>query len=400
MYCAMPKLMFGKLSDKGYFEGNLIPFQPYDGCKYRGEFIKDWYKYQPVPVACSHCVACQHNRKLQINLLLQMELRTTIGKSSFITLTYNDENLPHFGLNTLHVSRFFKSLKQWLRREYPELKLKYFNGFEYGSKTYRPHYHSVIFGFNPYDFEKISYEFLHATQQVPSSQLVDRFWNKGFNYTMPCNNVACMYVAGYTEKKLIRCTSDYLDRITRSTAYRKKHTELPRLLNPQDKKCFVDKDYRDFVREYNKQIIKEYGILVDEKGNKEWNPEFCHGRCIKFKNVPYKPAEKVYSSNGLGDDYFKQYQSDFYRGYVNSPDGSGVKCKIPNKFVEKLRLINPDWYDNYKRDALFHVLNLDEIQEQHKKDKIYNSCINAISARILDVEPASNADTLIFEELE
>ena len=70
--------------------------------------------------------------------------------SCFVTLTYNDENLPKD--NTLvkeDLQKFWKDLRY---RIFPE-KIRYFASGEYGDETQRPHYHAVIFNYFPDDAE-------------------------------------------------------------------------------------------------------------------------------------------------------------------------------------------------------------------------------------------------------
>lgn len=69
--------------------------------------------------------------------------------SWFVTLTYNEENLPRTKngfatVNKKDVQNFFKKL----RRNHPKSgeKISYFAAAEYGTKHKRPHYHIILFG--------------------------------------------------------------------------------------------------------------------------------------------------------------------------------------------------------------------------------------------------------------
>lgn len=71
--------------------------------------------------------------------------------SSFLTLTYRDEDLPFnsFGLPTLStddLSSFWKSLRN------DGVKIKYYSIGEYGGKFGRPHYHAIVFYDEPVYF--------------------------------------------------------------------------------------------------------------------------------------------------------------------------------------------------------------------------------------------------------
>lgn len=76
--------------------------------------------------------------------------------AKFITLTYANPKLKwKNGISQLHkpdLQNFFKKL----RKVY---KCRYYAVGEYGSKTYRPHYHVLLFGKVPEDFIRKSWEF-------------------------------------------------------------------------------------------------------------------------------------------------------------------------------------------------------------------------------------------------
>lgn len=63
-----------------------------------------------------------------------------------MTLTYNDENMPLD--KGLHLSDFQK-FKDNLRYNSDGRKFKYYHCGEYGDKRKRPHYHVILYGFDP-----------------------------------------------------------------------------------------------------------------------------------------------------------------------------------------------------------------------------------------------------------
>lgn len=78
-------------------------------------------------------------------------------KSSFVTLTYDDEHLPvspvgkigpiQYPWPTLQKKEFQKFIKRVRRDlENENRKIKYFASGEYGENTERPHYHCLFFG--------------------------------------------------------------------------------------------------------------------------------------------------------------------------------------------------------------------------------------------------------------
>lgn len=60
----------------------------------------------------------------------------------FITLTYDDENLPSIYIEKEEFQLFLKRLRSKLHPH----KISYIVSHEYGTKTFRPHHHVMIFG--------------------------------------------------------------------------------------------------------------------------------------------------------------------------------------------------------------------------------------------------------------
>jgi hypothetical protein len=93
-------------------------------------------------VACGKCMHC----RIQIRKEWAMRCLHELAyheDSIFITLTYDDINLPdNASLCKKDLQKFFKRL----RRSLNVRKIRYFACGEYGEKSYRPHYHAIIFG--------------------------------------------------------------------------------------------------------------------------------------------------------------------------------------------------------------------------------------------------------------
>lgn len=109
---------------------------------------------------CGRCVHCRINKREEWTTRMRHE-QSYWSKSAFITLTYDDEHLPKDGgLDPHALTNFFKRLRINLDRTYGyHVPIKYFSCGEYGPKTFRPHYHAVVFGVdwtNPIDIKCIS----------------------------------------------------------------------------------------------------------------------------------------------------------------------------------------------------------------------------------------------------
>lgn len=146
------------------------------------KFIRFREGVQAVP--CGKCLACRIARVRDWSVRL-LDESSCWEHSSFITLTYSDEYLPmtNCGKATLvksDLQKFFKRLRKSL--PYP---IKYFACGEMGDHTNRPHYHSIVFGFDPKDID-----------------LLKAAWPFGFVVCESVNIQRIKYVCGYVEKKM------------------------------------------------------------------------------------------------------------------------------------------------------------------------------------------------------
>ena len=80
--------------------------------------------------------------KSPANGLFVLLVRMSFPKVSlFLTLTYNNENLPKHGVFKEEIQLFLKRLRISLDRLHYKHNLRYFACAEYGSTSKRPHYH-------------------------------------------------------------------------------------------------------------------------------------------------------------------------------------------------------------------------------------------------------------------
>lgn len=106
--------------------------------------------FKGMPVPCGKCYACRYNYTQQWIDRLEMETRTSSRPVYFVTLTYRDSCLPlspdgRPQLDPKEVQNFVKRLRKRLSPD----RLRYVYIGEYGGKTFRPHYHFVLFGASP-----------------------------------------------------------------------------------------------------------------------------------------------------------------------------------------------------------------------------------------------------------
>lgn len=149
-----------------------------------------YYRNPRIVVGCGHCIACKMKRTREWTLRLIMESKSYESDHVwFITLTYNDQNVPlvvddegdvHMTLVKRDHQLFMKRLRK--RCGYP---LRYFFVGEYGCRTGRSHLHAVIFGLKPEDVG-----------------FIKECWPYGFSLPKNFYKETAGYVAGYIQKKL------------------------------------------------------------------------------------------------------------------------------------------------------------------------------------------------------
>lgn len=141
-------------------------------------------------VPCGKCHGCRADQSLMWAIRGYHEA-SLHQQNSFLTLTYNDENLPADGkIDKRHLQLFFKSLRR------DGTKIRYIACGEYGGQTRRPHYHAIIFG---KDWLEGS---LTVTESLYMHPAIDKAWGKGFVSLAPVTMASICYVCGYVNKKM------------------------------------------------------------------------------------------------------------------------------------------------------------------------------------------------------
>lgn len=123
---------------------------------------------------------------------IMLEARENLD-NSFVTLTYDDEHLPVNGsLVKDAIAKFVRAVRI---RGY---KCRYYGCGEYGDRTFRPHYHLILFGISPKsDLWK---EAVYFPKKKGWSVKCDA-WTKGKIFVANVSLATANYVAGYMLKK-------------------------------------------------------------------------------------------------------------------------------------------------------------------------------------------------------
>lgn len=97
-----------------------------------------------VAVPCAKCYECTARRVSGWSFRIMKELERS-SSAYFITLTYDPDHCPVTSSNLMTLNKIdYQVTIRELRRLNPE-PLKYYTCGEYGTKSWRPHYHAIIF---------------------------------------------------------------------------------------------------------------------------------------------------------------------------------------------------------------------------------------------------------------
>lgn len=149
----------------------------------------------PIYVPCGKCPLCIKARKRDVVTRICHEARASAA-SWFVTLTYNNQSLPHFAsLVKRDVQLFLKRL----RKRYPNEQIRYVLVGEYGKLHLRPHYHMILFGL-PH-LPLVWFE--HRGQyDIFRSPAIEAAWPHGFSSVTRFDYSNARYVAQYCQKKM------------------------------------------------------------------------------------------------------------------------------------------------------------------------------------------------------
>lgn len=139
------------------------------------------YSGWAVPVPCGQCLPCRINKR-RVWTARQVLESQAHSDNSFLTLTYDQENLPADGsVDPRHLQLF---LKRFRRRIEPR-RLRFVAIGEYGDESWRPHYHASLFGVSTLDVERVR-----------------AAWPFGHVMLAEFNEHTAQYVSGYVIKKM------------------------------------------------------------------------------------------------------------------------------------------------------------------------------------------------------
>lgn len=202
MSCTRPKKAIKKPYGNTYMVLSRL-----DAEKYSQKFNPETGElFEILEIPCGRCPSCRKAQAQEWSTRLEME--STLypeDHNYFVTLTYDDEHLPvaengSYTLNKRDVSDWLKRFRK--RMAYHGLQsegIRFFAAGEYGEKSYRPHYHVLLFNCNlksNLKLFKVDNGNLYYT-----SEFVTDTWSKGHCLVCPMTSADIKYTARYTLKK-------------------------------------------------------------------------------------------------------------------------------------------------------------------------------------------------------
>lgn len=225
-----PRIVFNAREALHYFYGCILDslLQPQCGRDKLARYMMD---ENAIEMPCGKCASCMITKRKDMSVRLAHEA-SQFENCCFITLTYSEENLPctnpekfkssasevvrgidfNHDLPTLlprDVQLFMKRLRRHLEYQPKRQKgvrdhiehIRYFAVGEYGTKSHRPHYHILIFGWKPSDGKLL---FLKDGRPVFRSAQIEKCWTLGISSFSNVTPYVAKYCARYVTKKYAR----------------------------------------------------------------------------------------------------------------------------------------------------------------------------------------------------
>lgn len=179
------------------------------------------YKPRIMLIPCGQCIGCRIQQREDWTTRIELEARQwPKDQVWFITLTYDDEHVPGMILKTgellrkaqyvwkpgekspesvqtllyTDVQKFLKRLRKAYKKQ-----LRFFCAGEYGEQTARPHYHMILYGWEPTDLKQL-YKIHHNGYYT--SEWLEKLWGNGQIQIAQAVPATYRYVAGYVTKKM------------------------------------------------------------------------------------------------------------------------------------------------------------------------------------------------------
>ena len=220
---------------------------------------------------CRRCLPCRLNiaQEKAIRCIHEAKMHE---ENIFLTLTYDQENLRSEKL----IYSEFKNFMRRVRDKRPEIKIPYMVTGEYGELNKRPHWHAIVFNYQPKD-----YIYKYTTkrgEKVYTSEELTKIWGKGNLEFGSVTIDSAGYVARYAAKKLVHGKDeehDYHPIHKTSSQYGIGRSWIEKYYEhtfrngfvtlPNGSVAGIPRYYRDWAKENKPQIYQYYLTEVQPK---------------------------------------------------------------------------------------------------------------------------------------
>lgn len=348
-YCDPPK--DGKKRVVPWIDG--LDFSvPYAICPSTGES----FYYAKIP--CGQCIGCRldeaknkANRCVMEQIGIEKSDEILTKTSYFVTLTYNDESLPHnYGFLPAQISSMkqyeemkplqldangtlrYNDFQEFNKRLKSDIayhqgkdiaeELRFLVAGEYGPTTQRPHYHAIFFSLNIPDLKE--YKRNKQGDMLYTSEWLEKLWSHGFVVIGEFSWKTAAYTARYVVKKHKGKDADW---------YSNHHVE------PEFSKCSLKPGigaifynlYRDDIYQHDSIVLKD-GLRVKppryfDKLLEKDNPKLLSQ--VKLKRVE-NATDQAYVDRMLNEVY--RFSETDYFGIQEHTKTQQVKSLVRDIF--------------------------------------------------------------------
>lgn len=248
-----------------------------------------YIKSKNMLVPCGRCFGCKKSKIFEWSIRLNCELQTHKGKALFITLTYDDDHYIDSSLNKKDLQDFLKRLRDKLDYR----KIKYYAVGEYGDKSFRKHFHLILFN--------VYYE---------DKDIINDCWYNGFIDIAPVEQGSIYYVVGYVQKKLEKLLLDdnYYENLGYTPPFMvcSKGIALDYIHNycdvlKRDMGIFLNGKKYPLPRYFREKLNLVSGVVEYDEYIDKSVTDMLDKLQTRYKNVSLSYDDKIYIENLIGE---------------------------------------------------------------------------------------------------
>lgn len=229
----------------------LSPWQMLDGSGLVWNEAKTKGNARAIQIPCGQCIGCRLERSRQWAVRCIHEA-SLYENNCFITLTYDNEHLPKGG--TL-VKKHYQDFMKRLRYHYGAARLRYYMCGEYGTQTWRPHYHALLFN---HEWEDKKHHTNTAQgHKTWTSRRLDEIWGMGQCITAALTFESAAYTSRYITTKI---TGDLAE-----THYKRYWPDgTPYWLEPEYNEMSRDGGIgKEWLEKYNTDVYNHDTVIIN-----------------------------------------------------------------------------------------------------------------------------------------